>query len=118
VPAEQVKTTWPVYVPVAKPVSTLELIDTVTLPDVEPLEGATCSQAPLPLLVLAATVYEIAVLVELVTVSVWLLGTAPAFEVKAGGETGGTMEGSDVNVSVTVTGMAAPPSGVTVIVPV
>ena len=116
-PAEQVKTTWPVYVPVAKPLSTLELMDTVTLPDVEPLEGATCSHAPLPLLVLAATVYEIAVLVELVTVSVWLIGTAPALEAKAGGETGGTIEGSDDNVSVTVTGMPVPPAGVTVIVP-
>ena len=101
----------------AKPLSTLELMDTVTLPDVEPLEGATCSHAPLPLLVLAATVYEIAVLVELVTVSVWLPGTAPAFEVKAGGEAGGTMEGSDVSVSVTVTGMPTPPAGVTVMVP-
>jgi hypothetical protein len=102
---------------VAKPLSTLELMDTVTLPDVEPLEGATCSQAPLPLLVLAAAVYEIAVLEELVTVRVWLLGTAPALEVKTGGETGGTIEGSDDSVSVTVTGMPAPPLGVTVIVP-
>lgn len=57
-------------------------------------------------------------LVELVTVSVWLPGTAPAFEVKAGGETGATIAGSDVSVSVTVTGMPAPPAGVTVIVPV
>jgi hypothetical protein len=52
VPVEHVKTTDPLYVPVASP---LTFIETVSVPGVVPVPGETCSQLP-PDVVLAATV--------------------------------------------------------------
>lgn len=67
---EQVKTTAPLYVPVAKVLATLVTIDTVSLPGVAPLAGNTCSQLP-PVVVEAATLYVMAP-PELVIPSAWL----------------------------------------------
>jgi hypothetical protein len=72
---EQVKTTAPWYVPVAKVLATPVTIDTVSLPGVAPPEGNACSQLP-PEVVETATLYEMAVLPELVIPSV-VLGDEP-----------------------------------------
>jgi hypothetical protein len=70
---EQAKSTVPLYVPVAKPATTPELIETVSLLPVLPLGDDICSQLPLGL---GVAVYERA-LPELVMFSVWLPGGAP-----------------------------------------
>jgi hypothetical protein len=67
VPDEQVKTTLPVYVPVARPLATLVLTDIVSLvPGAVPLEGETVSQVGAEV-----KVYGMEVAVELVIASVW-----------------------------------------------
>jgi hypothetical protein len=59
VPVVQVKTTLPWYTPVARPLATPVLIDTVSLPGVAPLPEDICSQLP-PLTSEAVAVYEMA----------------------------------------------------------
>jgi hypothetical protein len=74
VPVVQVKTTVPLYDPGARVLATPVIIDTVSVAPVEALVGATCSQLPPEEVVLA--VYEMAVLVELPTTTVWEGGSA------------------------------------------
>lgn len=108
----QVKSTAPVYVPVAKPA---RLIDTVSLPGVEPLGGETSSQ---PAGVLEATaLYEMAVPLELVIANGWLAGTAPALEVKVSEGDPDTITGRNVRLTVTEMGVLLGAVGVTLIVP-
>jgi hypothetical protein len=48
----------------------------------------------------------------------WLAGVAPALEVKVSEAGLGVIEGSELTVNVTPTGIVAPPVGVTLTVPV
>ena len=69
-----VKSSDPLYVPVANVLATPVTIETVTLPGVVPDVGDTESQ--LPPVEEALTLYEMAVLLELLTVSA-VLGVEP-----------------------------------------
>jgi hypothetical protein len=106
-----VKTTVPLYVPVAKPVPET---DTVSVPCVAPLAGVADSQLP-PVVV---TLYEIGVAgMELVIVRVWDAGGEAGLYAKVSELRFDCSDGSDVSFRVTLTGMVVPPTA-TLIVPV